>query len=226
VSVTPARWSRVGQQAATIGLFLYSAFAPHSIAAAEISLAIVGAGWLVRTIFSRKTGFHPTRFDLPIWLFFLWSAASSFLSQEPRISIAKIQSTCVIFLFYLTQAIVTRRTAVLLVAVMILSGAAGGIVLASIGYAIAQAISDRPERTFLFIAIAALVISFALPIRLSFSKSHRFAGVTPTAQILLVLMHTIVATIDVAAVLAMHSSPAREQVSRTFSTGDSAASVS
>jgi hypothetical protein len=117
----------VGQQAATLGLFLYSAFAPHSIAAAEISLAIVGAGWLVRTIFSRKTGFHRTQFDLPIWLFFLWSAASSFLSQEPSISIAKIQSTCVILLFYLTQAIVTRRTAVLLVAVMILSGAAGTI---------------------------------------------------------------------------------------------------
>ncbi|MDQ2936628.1 MAG: O-antigen ligase family protein [Acidobacteriota bacterium] len=118
-------WCRFGQQTATVGFFLYSAFAPHSIAAAEISLGIAGGGWLVRTIFSRSTGFHRTRFDLPILLFFLWTAASSLLSQEPRISIAKIQSTCVIFLFYLTQAIVTRRTAVLLVAVMILSGAAG-----------------------------------------------------------------------------------------------------
>lgn len=124
---TTEQWSRFGQQTATIGFFLYSVFAPHSIAAAEISLGIAGAGWLVRTIFSRTTGFHRTRFDLPIWLFFLWTAASSLLSQEPRISIAKIQSTCVIFLFYLTQAIVTRRTAVLLVAVMILSGAAGTI---------------------------------------------------------------------------------------------------
>ena len=86
---------------------------------------MVGAGWLVRTISSGKTGFRRTAFDLPIWLFFVWTAASSFLSQEPRISIAKIQSTCVFLLFYLTQAIVTRRTAVLLVAVMILSGVAG-----------------------------------------------------------------------------------------------------
>jgi len=121
------QWSRLGQRAAIIGFFLYSAFAPHSIAAAEISLAIVGAGWLVRTIASRQAGFRRTAFDLPIWLFFLWTVASSFLSQEPRISIAKIQSTCVVFLFYLTQAIVTRRTAVLLVAVMILSGAAGTV---------------------------------------------------------------------------------------------------
>ncbi|MFN2492120.1 MAG: O-antigen ligase family protein [Pyrinomonadaceae bacterium] len=123
----PQRWPQLGQQVGTAGLFLYSAFAPHSIAAAEISLAIAGAGWLLRVVSSRQTGFLRTAFDFPILMFFLWSAASSFLSQEPQISIAKIQSTCVIFLFYLTQAIVTRRTAILLVAVMILSGVSGTV---------------------------------------------------------------------------------------------------
>ena len=129
-STTDARsqreqWSRLGERTAIVGFFLYAAFAPHSIAAGEISLAIVGGGWLVRTIALKKTGLRRTRFDLPIWIFFLWTVTSSFLSQEPRISIAKIQSTCVLLLFYLTQAIVTRRTAVLLVAVMILSGSVG-----------------------------------------------------------------------------------------------------
>ena len=118
-------WSRLGQGTALVGFFLYSAFAPHSIAAAEISLAIVGAGWLVRSIATNKSGFRHTRFDLPVWLFFLWTVASSFLSQEPRISIAKIQSACVFLLFYLTQAVVTNKTAVRLVAIMILSGAVG-----------------------------------------------------------------------------------------------------
>ena len=121
------QWSRLGQTTATVGLCLYSAFAPHSIAAAEISLAIVGSGWLVCAIAGNKTGFRHTRFDLPIWLFFLWTVASSFLSTEPRISIAKIQSTCVVFLFYLTQAMVTRRNATILVALMILSGAVGTV---------------------------------------------------------------------------------------------------
>ena len=121
----PGKWSRLGEFTAIFGFFLYAAFAPHSIAAAEISLAIVGAGWLVRAISSNRTGFRHTRFDLPVWLFFLWTVASAFLSQEPRISVAKIQSTCVFLLFYLTQAIVTRRTAVLLVTVMILSGSVG-----------------------------------------------------------------------------------------------------
>ena len=119
------QWSRLGEWTALVGLFLYSAFAPHSIAAAEISLAIVGAGWLLRSLATNKSGFRRTRFDLPVWLFFLWTVASSFLSQEPRISMAKIQSACVFLLFYFTQAIVTKKTAVLLVAVMILSGSVG-----------------------------------------------------------------------------------------------------
>jgi hypothetical protein len=117
----------LGQRLATLGFVLYAAFAPHSIAGAEIALAIAGGGWLLRTIASRKTGFYHTKLDLPIWLFFLWTIISSFLSEEPQISVAKLQSVCVLFLFYLTQAIVARRTAVLLVSIMILSGVSGSI---------------------------------------------------------------------------------------------------
>jgi hypothetical protein len=60
-------------------------------------------------------------------LFYLWTVASSLFSEEPRISIAKIQSATVIFLFYLIQAVVTRSIAVMLVAIMILSGVSGTI---------------------------------------------------------------------------------------------------
>ncbi len=84
----------------------------------------------------------------------------------------------------------------------ILSGAVGGAVLAGLGYALTQAISKQPEKLFLFLAVGFLALSFSLPLRLSFTKSARFAGVTPTAQIILVLMHTVVATVSVAAVLA------------------------
>lgn len=121
----PDRGAALGQRVAVIGFFLFAVFAPHSIAGAEIALGIAAAGWLLRTLASRRTGFRRTKLDLPIWLFFLWTVASAFLSTEPRISIAKLQSVCVLFLFYLTQAVVTRRTAVLLVSVMILSGVAG-----------------------------------------------------------------------------------------------------
>jgi hypothetical protein len=84
-------------------------------------------GWLVRTLATRNAGFHRTRFDLPIFLFYLWTVVSSFVSEEPQISLAKIQSASVIFFFYFIQAVVTKRTAVMLVSVMILSGLAGTI---------------------------------------------------------------------------------------------------
>ncbi len=84
----------------------------------------------------------------------------------------------------------------------ILSGTVGGAVLASLVYSITKAVARRPDSTFLFIAIVTLVLSFALPLRLSFTHSHRFAGVTPSAQMVLVLMHTVVATISVAVLLA------------------------
>ena len=83
----------------------------------------------------------------------------------------------------------------------ILSGAVGGAVFASITYAILRLASGQPEKTFLFLAVVVLALSFALPLRLSFTKSARFAGVTPAAQMFLVLMHTVAATVTVAALL-------------------------
>ncbi len=82
----------------------------------------------------------------------------------------------------------------------ILSGAVAGPVLARLSYAIFQAVFKQPEKKFLFFAVAALTLSFSLPLRLSFTKSRRFAGVTLTAQMILVLMHTVVATISVVTV--------------------------
>jgi Family of unknown function (DUF6069) len=84
----------------------------------------------------------------------------------------------------------------------ILSGCAGGALMASFVYAVLKAVSSVPERAFLFVAVTALALSFALPLRLSFTKSARFAGVTPAAQMILVLMHTVVATVTVVALLA------------------------
>jgi len=115
----------VGHYVAVLGFCLFAVFAPHSIAGAEISLAIAAGGWLIRTVASRQTGFRHTALDWPIALFLVWTIASAVFSAEPRISLAKLQSVMVLTLFYLTQAVVTRRTAVALVSIMILSGAAG-----------------------------------------------------------------------------------------------------
>ena len=84
----------------------------------------------------------------------------------------------------------------------ILSGAVGGPLLSFLTYAVIRLAAKQPEKIFLFVAVGVLALSFALPLRLSFTKSARFAGVTPSAQMILVLMHTVVATVSVAALLA------------------------
>ena len=117
--------ARLAQRTAVLGFVLFAAFAPHSIAGAEIAVAIVAAGWLVKTVLTGKTGFRGTTLDLPLWLLVLWTILSSLFSEEPQMSIPKLQSLWVVLLFYWTQAIVTRQTAIALVVVMILSGIAG-----------------------------------------------------------------------------------------------------
>ncbi|HUQ32778.1 MAG TPA: O-antigen ligase family protein [Pyrinomonadaceae bacterium] len=116
---------RLCEQIALAGFALYAAFAPHSIAGAEIALALVGLGWLARLALLRRTGIRRSALDLPISLFLGWTVLSSIFSAEPRISLPKLQAIAVVLLFYLTQSIVTRRAALLLAVLMIVSGVAG-----------------------------------------------------------------------------------------------------
>ena len=116
-----------------------------------MGLLLVAAGWLLRTLIERRTGVRRTAMDAPIILFALWTVLSAFLSAEPRISLPKLQSVCVLFLFYLTQAIITRRTAILLVVLMIASGAAGALwsvfeIARGRGVVIAEMAGESPFR--------------------------------------------------------------------------------
>lgn len=78
----------------------------------------------------------------------------------------------------------------------ILSGTVGGVILASLVYSLLRAVSRTPDRLFFFVALSVFALSLGLPLRLSFTRSPRFAGVTPSAQMVLVLMHAIVAVVS------------------------------
>ena len=117
----------LGQRIALAGLLIYVAFAPHSVAASTIGVAIAGTGWILRSIARRSFGLSRSKFDLVIVLSLGWTVVSSFLSEEPAISIAKVQASWSVFLFYLTRAVLTRRSALLLVAVLILSASVGSV---------------------------------------------------------------------------------------------------
>lgn len=117
----------LGQRTALLGLALYVAFAPHSVAASASGVAIAGTGWLLKAVSTRSLGLRRSKFDLIILLSLLWTIASSLLSEEPRISLIKLRSSWCVFLFYLTRAIVTKRSALGLAALLILSGSVGAI---------------------------------------------------------------------------------------------------
>lgn len=78
----------------------------------------------------------------------------------------------------------------------ILSGAVGGTILASVVYSMIRVLTVNPDRIFFFVSLVVFALSLGLPLRLSFTRSHRFAGVTPSAQMVLVLMHAIVLVVS------------------------------
>lgn len=117
--------ARIADRVSLSGFTLYAIFAPHSIAGAEMGLAVVGIGWAARLIITRRTGLSRSALDLPLLLFLGWTVVSAVFSEEPRISLAKLQSILVFLLFYFTHSILTRRTCVLLAVLMIVSGVAG-----------------------------------------------------------------------------------------------------
>jgi hypothetical protein len=118
---------KAGQQIAIVGLGIYVAFAPHSVAASVIGVALAGIGWVIRTLQTRSLGLRWSKFDLIIVLSLLWTIASALLSEEPRISVAKLQASWCVFIFYLARATLTRRSALILVALLIVSASAGAL---------------------------------------------------------------------------------------------------
>ncbi|HEX6047424.1 MAG TPA: O-antigen ligase family protein [Pyrinomonadaceae bacterium] len=112
---------------ALAGLVLYVAFAPHSVAASAIGVGLAGLGWVIRSVATGSLGLRRTKFDLIIVLSLLWTIASSLLSEEPRISLIKLRSSWCVFLFYLARAVVTKRSALGLAALLILSGSVGAL---------------------------------------------------------------------------------------------------
>src|SRR5512132_821655 len=116
---------RVLDTAALAGFLIYAMAAPHSIAGSWMGISIVVLVWLIRTIVTRRTGFRHSALDLPLWLFFAWTVLSSVFSIEPRQSIPKLINVATFLMFYLAQAMLTRRSAVLVAAMLVVSASAG-----------------------------------------------------------------------------------------------------
>jgi hypothetical protein len=147
----PSPALRLAEGTAFCGLLLYAVFAPHSIAGAWIALSVSISGWLARTLITRRTNLRRTPLDLPLWLFYAWSVLSAIFSAEPRISLLKLISVSTFLIFYLVASLSTRRTAFVVAALMIASGAAGALWSASEvargrGLIVEEVATDSPLR--------------------------------------------------------------------------------
>jgi O-antigen ligase len=127
VSAVQTSRGEAGQHIALVGLGIYVLFAPHSVAASVIGVAVAGLGWVLRTLQTRRLGLRWSKFDLIIVLSLLWTLFSALLSEEPRISVAKLQASWCVFIFYLARATLTRKSALVLVILLIVSGSAGAL---------------------------------------------------------------------------------------------------
>src|SRR2546423_685939 len=121
------RLSGATELLALAGFFVYALAAPHSIAASWVGLSAVVLAWLVRALATRRTGIRRTPLDLPLWLFFAWTALSCFLSADPRLSIPKLINVSTFLIFYLVQSFLTRRIGGLLACVLIGPASAGAL---------------------------------------------------------------------------------------------------
>lgn len=134
------------------GCIVFALAAPHTIAGSWIGISLMTLGWIARTITTRRTGLKRSALDIPIWLFFGWTVLSCIFSEEPRESLPKLINASTFLMFYLTHAVLTRKTAVLTATVMIVSAVAGvlwgaGELIVGRGVVVAALSADSRLRT-------------------------------------------------------------------------------
>jgi hypothetical protein len=145
------RLERAARRLALAGFVVYAVAAPHSIAGSWMGLSAAVLAWVLRFVSTRRANVRRTPLDLPLWLFVGWTALSCLLSVEPRLSVPKLVNVATFLMFYLAQSILTRRAAVLVAAVLIVSGSAGalwgaGELIAGRGVVVAALKPDSPLR--------------------------------------------------------------------------------
>lgn len=86
----------------------------------------------------------------------------------------------------------------------LLVGCVTGPLYSTIGYVLFWLTIDEQaalNRVFVAAGVVLLVLSWGLPLRLSYTKSSRFAGVTVPAQFALVFVHAVVVGVSMAVLL-------------------------
>ncbi|HET6893516.1 MAG TPA: PDZ domain-containing protein, partial [Pyrinomonadaceae bacterium] len=112
---------------ATIGcLFLFVAFAPHSIAITQAAWLLGMFFWIARFAFYPRPQLARTPIDYALLGFFILTGISSVFSYEPMISIGKLRAASLFTIVYLfSQNIPSRRIVRWLALTLVISAAIG-----------------------------------------------------------------------------------------------------
>ncbi len=103
-------------------LFLFAAFAPHSIAVTQIAWIAGMLFWVVRFAFHPVPISHKTPLDYALLGFFIVTGLSALFSYEPMVSIGKLRAASLFTIVYLfAQNIPSRRILRLLALTLIAS---------------------------------------------------------------------------------------------------------
>jgi predicted permease len=145
------RLEGTARRLALAGFVLYAVAAPHSIAGSWMGLSAAVLAWVLRFVSTRRAGLRRTPLDLPLWLFAGWTVLSCVLSTEPSLSVPKLVNVATFLMFYLAQSVLTRRAALLVASVLIVSGSAGalwgaGELIVGRGVVVAALAPDSPLR--------------------------------------------------------------------------------
>jgi len=114
-----------------VGVLLFAASVPHSIAAAHVSLNICLLAWIVRDTATRSLHFISTPIDKPLLGFAALSVLSAVFSLEPHLSLRKLLSLLLFGVVYLLVSNLTSRGAKVVGALLVVSSLAA--VLFSLG---------------------------------------------------------------------------------------------
>jgi O-Antigen ligase len=103
-------------------LFMFAAFAPHSIAVTQIAWVAGMLLWALRFAFRPGPSLHKTPLDYALLGFFILTGLSAVLSYEPLVSIGKLRAASLFTIVYLfAQNIPSRRVLRLLALTLVAS---------------------------------------------------------------------------------------------------------
>ncbi len=108
-------------------LFLFVAFAPHSIAVTQTAWLLGMLFWVVRFAFYPPPRVYRTPVDYALFGFFILTGISSFLSYEPFISIGKLRAASLFTIIYLFVENIPSRRVIRLLALTLVASCSTGV---------------------------------------------------------------------------------------------------